>query len=532
MSPRRFWSQLLVLVGLFLLARQMASCWAFTVDDSFITYRYSQHLAAGVGPTWNPGERPLEGYTTFLWMIVMTVPHLLGLDPVLFGRLASLACTAGSTALIFLLCRRLQRMWGIATDDLLPMAGVALFVAWDATAIHSISGMETAFFTFLLTAFFYCAMLCAEALSPSRLTLLSLSALLAGLTRPEGNFVALVAAGTLLVLLPKAQRSALAKALLLYLVPALLYYAWRYHYYGHLFPLPFYVKTRMEPFAGLPEVVKYLKSLALPLLGVAFPGLLARADRRLLPAALPALGVTAFFIIPQHQMGYESRYLYPLTPLLLAVSMAGLSQTLAMLAPWWNSLTRRRRQLLFAFVALVAMVMGSEYLSHGMMQTLAGKRDYGTGLGQAHVALGKYLHNFPGGAPRPLVGFNDAGAIPYFSGWRGLDFWGLNDETIALKGKHEPAYSDYILGRRPDLVVLGSTSATSYKPTFPWEIGLYRRCLKSGMKCVKVGTYLPDVYYLWLLAKPGTPVAEYVAKWRQQVAPAVKGNGTQTPPNP
>ncbi|MEI6504038.1 MAG: hypothetical protein WCP21_23750, partial [Armatimonadota bacterium] len=99
MSPRRFWSQLLVLVGLFLLARQMASCWAFTVDDSFITYRYSQHLAAGVGPTWNPGERPLEGYTTFLWMIVMTVPHLLRLDPVLFGRLVSLACTAGSMAL-------------------------------------------------------------------------------------------------------------------------------------------------------------------------------------------------------------------------------------------------------------------------------------------------------------------------------------------------------------------------------------------------------------------------------------------------
>lgn len=529
MTPRRCCAFLVLLAGLFLFARALASLWPFTVDDSFITYTYSRHLATGLGPVWNVGERPVEGYTTCLWMIVMAVPYRLGLEPVLFGRLLSLLCTALSAALLFGFTRRLQRLWGVAPEDFTPLLGVALLVGWDATAVHSISGMETALFTGLLTALFYGALLCAEAITARRATAFAGLALLAGLTRPEGNFVAIVAAAILLVILPPSRRLTLLKALPLYLVPAALYFAWRYHYYGHLFPLPFYVKTRMEPLAGLPEVVKYLKSLALPLLGAALPGLLTKADRRVLPAALPALGLTVFFVIPQHQMGYECRYLYPLTPLLLAVSMAGLGQTLALAAPWWERLSPLARRGATLFAVVVALVLGQQYVTGGLLQVLASKRDYSTGLGQAHVALARYLHEFPGSAPRPLVAFNDAGAIPYYSGWRGLDLWGLNDETIALRGKHEPAYSDYVLGRRPALLILGSRSDRAYQPTLVWEPELYRRARQAGYRPVKVATYWQGVYYLWLLAKPGTAVAEYVGKWQQPVTPAV-GRGQAVPP--
>jgi hypothetical protein len=133
------------------------------------------------------------------------------------------------------------------------------------------------------------------------------------------------------------------------------------------------------------------------------------------------------------------------------------------------------------------------------------------------VALGRYLAGYPG--PRPLVAFNDAGAIPYFSGWRGLDLWGLNDARIALQGKAEPAYSDYILGRRPDLVVIGSSSGAEYRPTWPWEPGLHRRLLAAGMACVKVVTYDEDFYYLWLFAEPDSDVGRYAAAWEQPVKP-------------
>ena len=57
-----------------------------TEDDAFITFRYSKHLAEGLGPVWNPGDSPpVEGYTNFLWMVLMVIPHWLGME-VVFGH--------------------------------------------------------------------------------------------------------------------------------------------------------------------------------------------------------------------------------------------------------------------------------------------------------------------------------------------------------------------------------------------------------------------------------------------------------------
>src|SRR3989442_1472314 len=66
--------ELALFVALFLLT---AMLFAYNVrlgyflgDDSFISFRYARHLAAGRGLVWNPGER-VEGYTNFLWVILM-----------------------------------------------------------------------------------------------------------------------------------------------------------------------------------------------------------------------------------------------------------------------------------------------------------------------------------------------------------------------------------------------------------------------------------------------------------------------------
>ena len=47
----------------------------FVVDDAFISFRYAEHLAMGHGLVWNPGEH-VEGYTNFLWTLLMTLPHV------------------------------------------------------------------------------------------------------------------------------------------------------------------------------------------------------------------------------------------------------------------------------------------------------------------------------------------------------------------------------------------------------------------------------------------------------------------------
>jgi hypothetical protein len=48
-------------------------------DDPMVSMRYARNLAHGEGLVWNPGQHPVEGYTNFLWTLVMAIPHALGL---------------------------------------------------------------------------------------------------------------------------------------------------------------------------------------------------------------------------------------------------------------------------------------------------------------------------------------------------------------------------------------------------------------------------------------------------------------------
>jgi hypothetical protein len=54
-------------------------------DDAFISFVYSKHLAAGEGLVFNLGER-VEGYTNFLWVALMALPHLFSVDVIFCAR--------------------------------------------------------------------------------------------------------------------------------------------------------------------------------------------------------------------------------------------------------------------------------------------------------------------------------------------------------------------------------------------------------------------------------------------------------------
>src|SRR5216117_1663064 len=99
--PRRSrdWTYVAAGLGvLFLLGVRAA--WFFTIDDAFITFRYSANLAAGHGPVWNVGEDPVEGFTNFLWMLWHTPFAWLGLDLPTVAKLTSFA--AGAAVLVML----------------------------------------------------------------------------------------------------------------------------------------------------------------------------------------------------------------------------------------------------------------------------------------------------------------------------------------------------------------------------------------------------------------------------------------------
>ena len=69
-------------------------------DDAFIAFRYAKHLAGGMGLTWNPGDPPLEGFTSPLHVLLLSAGIRIGLDPLplsqILGLLGSLLACLGA----------------------------------------------------------------------------------------------------------------------------------------------------------------------------------------------------------------------------------------------------------------------------------------------------------------------------------------------------------------------------------------------------------------------------------------------------
>ena len=58
----------------------------FTIDDSFITYRYSDNMASGFPFSFNYNDVPEFGFTSYLYTIIVALGIKLGFDPIIFSK--------------------------------------------------------------------------------------------------------------------------------------------------------------------------------------------------------------------------------------------------------------------------------------------------------------------------------------------------------------------------------------------------------------------------------------------------------------
>jgi hypothetical protein len=63
----RNWHEMaLTVLGIAIAILTWAQRYRFAFDDSFITFRYAEHVASDQGFVWNVGGPHTEGYTNFL----------------------------------------------------------------------------------------------------------------------------------------------------------------------------------------------------------------------------------------------------------------------------------------------------------------------------------------------------------------------------------------------------------------------------------------------------------------------------------
>jgi len=77
------------IAGLFL--AQASVYWSSVIDDSYITFRFVRRFAAGEGWVFNAGGPRVEGFTNFLWAVLLLVPEWLRWDLMASAKLLGLA---------------------------------------------------------------------------------------------------------------------------------------------------------------------------------------------------------------------------------------------------------------------------------------------------------------------------------------------------------------------------------------------------------------------------------------------------------
>lgn len=403
---------------------------AFGSDDAFISYRYAQNLVTGNGLVFNPGE-PVEGYSNFLYIILMAPGFLFGREHIYFFSVALnfvllLAC--------FVLLRRLiNRHMGVLSG----VIGIILMALSPALWANAATGLESILMLFLVLSMWVC--LDADKV-PFRLLLCVAAASI--LCRVDGFILPLIAAGCLFI----DGRRGFAYGLFLFVMVAMFFYTeWRLFYYQDYIANTYHAKVTghlsERIFWGVKILINSTKLNGVALYGLLIYtcvgiGLWRRTTRVHLFPLVYVSSIFLYFIYIGGDIYYER--------FLLAAIPIGIFFTLLLV-------TQLR-------VASALVILPIIVLLAGMLVLVKDDRfAYQVKRYDMWENLGYFFKEMPSGA---LLAIDAAGKVPYYSGLPTLDMLGLNDRHIGQRNMPEQPFvtahskhdADYVLSRKPLLI--------------------------------------------------------------------------------
>ena len=287
-------------------------------DDMMISMRYARNLAHGAGLVWNAGEPPVEGYTNFLWALVMTLPHWAGIPP-LQTSAVMLALNGIGLLATLILAWRVGRRIGLGLAE--RWLAVLLLVLNRWVLYWAVAGSETVLLG-LVTLVLAERFLATRRRRPLGWGTGLLLGLL-GLVRAD----ALVLVAVFLLLwwgLSRVGRTRRLAWLPALLIPAAQFLG-RHAYYGEWFPNTYFLRVMGVPTRGMMGVY-YSSYFALLFGGVLILLLLAMLLARR-PVArglglLPLAGLAYSAYAGGDELP-ELRFLAPLVPLMLLLAVEG-----------------------------------------------------------------------------------------------------------------------------------------------------------------------------------------------------------------
>jgi hypothetical protein len=385
----------------------------FTVDDSFITYRYAKNLIANGTWNWNPtGGTVEEAYTNFLYAILAIVPEYLKINTLIFFKLI------GVLSIIYLAVR----LFYLIENKTIYFVSLAFLVLNPFFYIHAYSGLETPIFIILI---FELIVVLSKNKKAHNEKIFYFVLLLLPLTRPEGALYSLVG---FFLFWYKTKTIQSKNYFIIILLIGIGYFILRYIYFGQLFPNTFYVKSTqgfdIQRFVNFSfQNIKYWSVFLL------FIIIKDKSYRALLGTSV--IINIVLYANSIHQMNFADRFSF---------------QTLA---PFYLAafIYIKDKYNFFIVSVIIAFLLGMIFEEENLIDKA---KEYPE-LRQSHGELGVALSKYKNDNLSLMVG--DAGLIPYFSEWYVYDFIGLANKHIA----HNGVSFEYLQKANPDLILLYSS---------------------------------------------------------------------------
>jgi hypothetical protein len=406
-------------------------------DDGFIYFRYVANLVAGHGAVWNVGEHPVEGYSSPLWLGLLAIGAGVGADVILWSRWLGILSAALALVGVGVLARRLGAGPLVAGLAMLAASLIRGLYFWAPV------GLETPLDTALLV--WACVFLANP--RPSRAWMAPIALL--GIARPEGPF--LVVLGLIAAMIARGRQAVTWREVAIVLAPALGWQVFRLAYYGSPLPNTYYAKATGALPRQLRLGIRYGGWAAAPLL-------LTMVSWAPQPSNRPALAICLLIgsqlaITVGGGGDWMSNHRLLLPVLLPLVGCAGGLVTTA------NGVRGAIVGAAATILTLLPVLTPPDTIVaafRGETLPLSGWQEGGL-VPTSQTAATWIGRHYP---DQTVIAVNHAGVAPYgLMGFTAIDMTGLNDAHIAHEvpgGLHQKFDPDYVLARRPRLILLNS----------------------------------------------------------------------------
>lgn len=423
----------------------------YTMDDSFISYRYADNLANSYGLVFNKNEMPrAEGITSPLYALILSFGAINSFDLLVFSKIFGLTSLLIILITMFQISQILLKQYDFISEKarvIFSIIPILIYISDPYIGANAVSGMETMLGTALLLLFIYVflqILLCGKNTKPQSI-LLGFIAFLVPLVRPELTLSVLALFGISYWLLPQF-RKILFLSISIFFTLGIIYFFWRYYYYGLLLPLPFYIKQGGFGLAGYSNVGSFILHYGLPFTLLLISILaIPRQNKKLSTAIIIILTTVSiqlfYYLLIHHVMGFGYRYFQPLIPVGILLG----TLVLPLLAKEGSRISFFHIKYLSIFILIIV-----SFNLYSFKKASELYLEWYAPLENKALKVAKVMSKYD---EKYTIAINDCGVLPYYTKWEIIDLAGLNNRNIALGHSRETTLSE-VKVNNPDLIVL------------------------------------------------------------------------------